>query len=164
MWKKLSVFLIPTVLFVTQPLQVLAQQSQSPNTPPPPQWYGPGPWHMWADGYGYGWHFWWMGPVMMLFMILICVAVIYFLFSRHSGGSHQWGPITGRQWDAGYSALAISGRALRQRRDSEGRVSGKEGHYSLWSIALIGNVVGRRHGDVQQRQKAMRAISIPFCP
>ena len=43
---------------------------------------------------------------MMLFMTLICVAVIYFLFSRHSGGSHQWG-LTGRQWDAGYSALAI---------------------------------------------------------
>jgi putative membrane protein len=107
MWKKLSVLLIPTVLFVTQPLQVLAQQSQSPNTPPPPQWYGPGPWHMWADGYGYGWHFWWMGPVMMLFMILICVAVIYFLFSSHSGGSHRWGPMTGRQWDADYSALAI---------------------------------------------------------
>ena len=107
MWKKLSVFLIPTVLFVTQPLQVLAQQSQSPNTSPPPQWYGPGPWHMWADGYGYGWHFWWMGPVIMLFMTLICVAIIYFLFSRHSGGSHQWGPMTGRQWDAGYSALAI---------------------------------------------------------
>lgn len=106
MWKTLSVLLIPTVLFVTQPLQVLAQQSQSPNTPSAPQWYGPGPWHMWADSYGYGWHFWWMGPVMMLFMILICVAVIYFLFSRHSGGSHQWG-LTGRQWDAGYSALAI---------------------------------------------------------
>jgi putative membrane protein len=104
MWKKLSVLLVPTVLFVTQPLQVLAQQSQSPNTPPPPQWYGPGPWHMWGDGSG--WHFWWMFPVMMLFMMLICGAFIYLLFSRHSGGSHQWGPMD-RQWNTSYSALEI---------------------------------------------------------
>jgi putative membrane protein len=105
MWKKLSALLIPTVLFVTQPLQALAQQSQSPNTPPPPQWYGPGPWHMWSDGYG--WHFSWMFPAMMMFMMLICGAFIYFLFSRNSGGSHQSGSVMDRQWDASYSALGV---------------------------------------------------------
>jgi putative membrane protein len=104
MWKKLSVPLIPIVLFAAQPLQVLAQQSQSPNTPQPPQWYGPGPWHMWSDGYG--WHFWWMFPVMMLFMMLICGVVVYLLFNRLSGGSRQTGSMD-RQWDTSYSALGI---------------------------------------------------------
>ncbi|MGB6394133.1 MAG: SHOCT domain-containing protein [Bradyrhizobium sp.] len=104
MWKKLSVLLIPIALVAAQPLQVLAQQSQSPNTPQPPQWYGPGPWHMWSDGYG--WHLWWMFPAMMLFMVLTCAVVVYFLFSRLSGGAHQPGS-RDRQWDTGYSALGI---------------------------------------------------------
>jgi hypothetical protein len=30
----------------------------------------------------------------------------YLLFSRHSGGSHQWGPMD-RQWNTSYSALEI---------------------------------------------------------
>jgi len=104
MRKNLSVLLILIVSFAAQPLQVLAQQSQSPNTPQPPQWYGPGPWHMWSDGYG--WHFWWMFPLMMLFMMLICGVVIYFVVSRLPTGSHQSGS-TDRQWDANYSALGI---------------------------------------------------------
>lgn len=113
MWKKLSTLLIPTVLLVTQSFEAIAQQSQSPNTPPSPQWYGPGPWHMWADGYGYGWHFWWMGPLMMLFMIFICVAVIHFLFNRHStfGGPHHWGArmshMMDRDWYSSHSAVQI---------------------------------------------------------
>ena len=116
MWKKLSALLIPTVLLVTQSFQAIAQQSQPPSTPPPsppppPQWYGPGPWHMWADGYG--WHFWWMGPLMMLFMIFICVAIIHFLFNRHStfGGPHHWGArmshMMDRDWYSSHSALQI---------------------------------------------------------
>ena len=43
---------------------------------------------------------------MMLFMMLICGVVVYFLFNRLSGGSRQTGPM-GRQWDTSYSALAI---------------------------------------------------------
>lgn len=104
MWKKLSGLLIPIVLLAAQPLQAFAQQSQSPNAPPPPQWYGPGPWHMWSDGYG--WHFWWMFPAMMLFMMLICGVLVYFLSSHLSGGSHQSGSMD-RRWDSSYSALGI---------------------------------------------------------
>ena len=108
MWKKLSVLIVSAAS--AQPLVAFAQQSQSPNAPQGPQWYGPGPWHMWGDGYG--WPFWWIGPVtMMLFMILICGAVIYFIFSRHPsfGGPSHWGPshMMDRQWNLSYSALQI---------------------------------------------------------
>jgi putative membrane protein len=60
---------------------------------------------MWSDGYG--WHFSWMFPVMMLFMMLICGAFIYFLLSRNSGGWHQGASAMDRQWDSGYSALGV---------------------------------------------------------
>ena len=150
MWEKLSVPLIPIVLFAAQPLQVLAQQSQSPNTPQPPQWYGPGPWHMWSDGYG--WHFWWMFPMMMLFMMLLCRRHLFSVQPslRRLAPMGADGSAVGRR----LFSTSDTGRALCQRRDSKGRVSGKEGHYSLWSIALIGSSVGRRHGDVQRREKA----------
>jgi putative membrane protein len=110
MWKKLSVLLVSAVVLFAQPLPAFAQPSQSPNAPQAPQWYGPGPWHMWGDGYG--WPFWWIGPVMMmLFMVLICGAFIYFMFSRHSpsGGPSHWGPshMMDRQWNPSYSALQI---------------------------------------------------------
>lgn len=110
MWKKLSLLLVPAAVLFTQPLPAFAQQSQPPNAPQAPQWYGPGPWHMWGDGYG--WPFWWIGPVMMmLFMVLICGAFIYFMFSRHSpsGGPSHWGPshMMDRQWNPSYSALQI---------------------------------------------------------
>lgn len=101
MWKKLLVLLIPIIVFVVQPSQVVAQQSQPPSTPQIPQWYGPGPWHMWSDGYG--WHFWWMFSVMMSFMMLICGVVVYFLFTRLSGTS----PHSMDRWDTSYSALGI---------------------------------------------------------
>ena len=37
-------------------------------------------------------------------------------------------------------SVGDSGRTLCQRRDSEGRVSGKEGRDSLWSVALTATV------------------------
>jgi uncharacterized membrane protein len=46
--------------------------------------------------------------MMMLFMVLICGAFIYFMFSRHSssGDPSNWGP-SHRQWSPSYSALQI---------------------------------------------------------
>jgi putative membrane protein len=108
MRKTLSVLLVPAALLFAQSLPAFAQQSQSPNAPQGPPWYGPGPWHMWADGYG--WHFWWFGPMMMmLFMVLICVAVLYFIFGRHSlsGGPPHWGPGHMMDRNQSYSALQI---------------------------------------------------------
>lgn len=74
------------------PLRAVAQQAQPPGTgPQPPLYWGPGPWHMWGDGYG--WHFLWMGPLMMLFVVLVCAALIYVLFARGpwGGGPHHAG-------------------------------------------------------------------------
>jgi putative membrane protein len=110
MWQRLLAFrllafLIPAALSVSEPLQAIAQQTPQPTSPQPPQWYwGPGPWHMWSDGYG--WHYWWwMPPLMMLFMFLVVAAVVYLFARRHHGAPWQmtdrmWGPST-------HSALQI---------------------------------------------------------
>jgi putative membrane protein len=104
MLKKLTA--LPTLAFIVlvEPLQAFAQQT----TPQPPQdYYGPGPWHMWQGGYG--WHFWWMFPMMMLFFILVC-GVIFLVGYRLSGqGPHMMN----RPWgDPSYSALQILNERL----------------------------------------------------
>ena len=77
------------LIVLMQPLQALSQ-TQPPTAPQPPQWYGPGPWWMWGDGYG--WQYWWICPLMMLFMIVV-FAVVFFIVRRSWGdGSHRWEP------------------------------------------------------------------------
>jgi putative membrane protein len=90
MWQRLRVVFFLCSIVVMNPLQALAQQT--PTQPAqPPQWYGPGPWMMWGDGYG--WQFWWICPLMMLFMILVFCAVFFFFMRRSpADGSHHWGP------------------------------------------------------------------------
>ena len=98
MLNKLSALLLLACIGLVAPLHALAQQAPPPTGPQPPQWYwGPGPSHMWGDGYG--WHYWWIGPLTMLFMFLVCAAVFYLLFARHSasGTPHHWG----RSWHTG---------------------------------------------------------------
>jgi len=88
MMKKLSTFSLLVFVALVAPLQAFAQNQQP--TSPPPDYYWPGHGHMW--GYGGGFQFWWICPMMMLFMFLIfCIA---FLFLRRSwaDGSHHWGP------------------------------------------------------------------------
>ena len=91
MLQKLSVLPLLACIALVAPLHAVAQEAKPPVGPQPEWYWGPGPWHMWG---GYGWYFWWMGPLMMLFMFLVCAAVFYFLFARHSssGMSHHWGP------------------------------------------------------------------------
>lgn len=97
-----------TVAFfaLIHPLLAFAQQTQQPSG----DW--PGPWHMWSGGWG----FWWICPLFMLFMIIICGAI--FLLGHRSGGGrlHHWGPWqmmdrpsgAGRSWgDPTHSALQI---------------------------------------------------------
>jgi putative membrane protein len=59
---------------------------------------------MWGDGYG--WQYWWICPLMMLFMIVV-FAAIFFTVRRHGGdGSHRWEP----PWrGSSHSALQILG-------------------------------------------------------
>ena len=67
MLKKLRAVPLLAFIALIEPLQAIAQQ---PAPQPPQNYYGPGPWHMWH--YGYGWHFLWMFPMMMLFVFIIC--------------------------------------------------------------------------------------------
>jgi putative membrane protein len=96
--------MLPIAAFVLLigPLQAIAQTQQDT---PQRQWYGPGPWHMWGDGYG--WPFWWGGPfLMILFWVLVIGGAIY-LFGRatHRHGGPPWAD---RSWgDPTHSALQI---------------------------------------------------------
>jgi putative membrane protein len=106
MLKKLAALPVLILMVVVEPLQAMAQQQTAPQAPQ--AYYGPGPWQMWNDGYG--WHFWWMFPLMMLFIFFICG--MFFLFARRSCGHglHHWGPphLMDRQWnDASHSAMQI---------------------------------------------------------
>jgi hypothetical protein len=65
MRKKFLFLLAPTLILLNAPLEAIAQtQQQTPD-------YGPGPWHMWA----YGMPFWWMFPMMFLFLFVVCAFV-----------------------------------------------------------------------------------------
>jgi uncharacterized membrane protein len=91
-----------TLCFVVMlSLQALSQ-TQPPTAPQSPQWYGHGPWWMWGDGVGR--HYWWICPLIMLFMIVV-FAAIFFTVRRSSGdGLHPWSP----PWrSASHSALQI---------------------------------------------------------
>ncbi len=98
---------LPVLAFIVlvEPLQAIAQQA-APQSPPPAVYYGPG--HMW--GGGYGGHGFWMFPLMLLLLGLVCVA---FLFARRScgHGMHSWGGpahMMNRSWgDPSHSALRI---------------------------------------------------------
>ncbi len=104
---KRSAFMIVAFFALFHPLLVIAQQTQQPTGPQQPPWDWPGPWHMWSGGWG----FWWIIPLFMLFMAIICVA-IFFLGHRSGSGHHHWGPWQtmdrDRPWgDPTYSALQI---------------------------------------------------------
>jgi uncharacterized membrane protein len=80
------------------PLLAFAQQSQQPTGP----WDWPGPWHMWSGGWG----FWWVFPLVMVFMIVACVAMLLFGHRAGGGGLPHWG--SGRSLgDPTCSALQI---------------------------------------------------------
>jgi putative membrane protein len=91
---RLATYLTLTFFALFTPLPALAQQT------PQPEWYGPGPWHMWGGGWGFGWMF----PLFMLIVFVVCIV---FVFGRGwGGGHHHWGP--GRSWsDPTFSALQI---------------------------------------------------------
>jgi putative membrane protein len=104
MLQKLSA--LPAAIFVLliAPLQAIAQTQQP--SPPPPDYYWRGPWHMWGYGYGGG-PFWGMFPVMILFMVLLCVVIFYFARVTCAGGRQHWGPSSQTRDDPTHSALQI---------------------------------------------------------
>jgi putative membrane protein len=113
MLEKLAALPLVAFIVIIEPFQAIAQQT-APQPPqdylPPHNYFAHGPWDMWH--YGYGGHFFWMFPLMIMFFLLICGAV--FLFAHRSGccrGMHHWGPPShtmNRPWgDPTYSALQI---------------------------------------------------------
>jgi putative membrane protein len=105
MLKRLSALPILIFIVLIAPLQAFAQQQPQPAAPPQ-GYYWPGPWHhMWGDGYG--WHFWWMFPLMMLFMIFIFALIFFFARGLCGHGYQHWGPRS-RMWgDPSHSSLQI---------------------------------------------------------
>jgi putative membrane protein len=107
MMKRLSPLAILIFVVFLAPLQAMAQQAQPPAASTP-GYYGPGPWHMWNDSYG--WQFWWAGPLMMLlFLIVVVGAIVFFMRGACGHVGHHWGPppMHGRWGDPSYSALQI---------------------------------------------------------
>jgi putative membrane protein len=97
MKSKLSTFLTLAFFSLFHPVLAFAEQAQQP--PYPYDWHGPG--HMW----GGGWGFWWIGPLVMLCFIILCVALFMFI-RRSGGGHHHCGPpwhMTDRPWGTGRS-------------------------------------------------------------
>ncbi len=84
-------FASPAALFMLLfPFAVVAQSTQSPS-----EWNWPGPWHMMWGG---GWGFWWIFPLFMMFMIMMCVL---FMMRGPWGHRHHSGT------DATSSALQV---------------------------------------------------------
>lgn len=106
MLKRFSTLPILAFIVLSAPLQANAQQ---PSQPPasPQDYYGPGPWHhMW--GGGYGWHGWWMFPLMMLCMIAFFAVIFFFARGLCGHGCPHLGPPSRMGGsDPSYSALQI---------------------------------------------------------
>jgi putative membrane protein len=97
MRKKLLFVLASTLILLNAPLEAIAQtQQQTPD-------YGPGPWHMWA----YGMPFWWMFPMMFLFLFVLCAVVFMVGRALFGGPTHHWGARAGTWGDPTQSALQI---------------------------------------------------------
>lgn len=89
MYQRLSALLVLCFIVMMQSLPALSQ-TQPPTAPQPPQWYGSGPWWMWGDGYG--WQYWWICPLMMLFMIVVFAAIFFIVRRSWGDSSPRWEP------------------------------------------------------------------------
>ena len=108
MLKKLAALPLLAFVMLSAPLQALAQPVPQQGGQGPQGFYMPGPWHMWNDGYG--WPFWWIGPLMMMLFFAVIFCAIFFFARRACGhGMHHWGaPHMDRPWgDPSHSALQI---------------------------------------------------------
>lgn len=136
---KRAAFLTVACFTLSHPLLTFAQQVQQPASPQYPPWEWSGPGHMW----GGGWGFWWIFPLMMMFMIIVGIAI--FFVAYRSGGAHRhWGPWhmmdrasgPGRPWgDPTYSALQIL-----NERFAKGEIQKQE--YEEKKAAIL---AGRQH-------------------
>lgn len=117
MLKKLSALPLLGFIVLVEPLQAIAQQAPQPASPRPPQWYWNGPWYW--HGPWYGWQFWWICPLMMLFMFIVFGA-IFFLFRRH-----RWGP-PWHMMDRGWGPPTHSALQILNERFARGEIEKDE--------------------------------------
>lgn len=82
MFRKISGVVTLIVAVLMQPLAALAEAA--PTAPSSPSWSWPGSWFMWGDG----WSFWWLCPLMMLAMMLMC-GIMCFGRRPWSDGPHR---------------------------------------------------------------------------
>jgi len=118
MAKKLTAFLILCLVGFFHSSLALAQQTQQP-----PPWNWPGPWHMWNDGWG----FWWICPLIMFLVFIICAA--FCLLSRRSGvGPQHWEPPWRRTDRTGHTGGDRSHSALQilNERFAKGEIQKQE--------------------------------------
>lgn len=103
MLKKVSsIPLLGYIVFVA-PLEAIAQQAPQLPSPQPPFGHWPGPWH--------GSPFWWICPLVMLFMFLVFAAIFFFFHRSWTERQHHWGSpwrMMDRSWaPPTHSALQI---------------------------------------------------------
>lgn len=103
MRKTVSTILLLGFIVLVTPLEGFAQQAPQLPSPQPPYWHWPGPWH--------GSQFWWICPLLMLFMFLVLGAVFFFFRRPWVEQRHHWGSpwrMADRAWGLPtHSALQI---------------------------------------------------------
>lgn len=88
MLKKLLTLPMLTFFVLMDPLLAIAQQTQPPTGPQPPQgYYWPGPWHMWSGGYG--WPHWWLGPMILFLLFVFCAGMMLFMMGSRMMHRHR---------------------------------------------------------------------------
>ena len=131
MWKKISTPLMLCVAAAALPLSAMAQQAPQPPAPLPPERYYYGP-HMWMWGDGYGWHSWWMFPMMLMILLLVGAAVFFLGHGMASRGGWR----ANRQWDD----PALSALQILNERFARGEIP-REEYEEKKAVLLFG---GRR--------------------
>jgi putative membrane protein len=92
---------------------------------------------MWGDGYG--WHFWWMPFLMILFMLLVCSAFVYLMFARgHWGGGHHHGGPPGYGMDRMWGPPTHSALQILNERFARGEIQKDE--YEEKKAAILSGV------------------------